>query len=171
MKLLRETRNMTQQQLADLAGLPRATWASLESGTGNPTLAVLTRLASALQVSIEELIAPAREQMEFFPAGFAKPRKKSGGSITPLIPESIRGMDIERIELEPGGVFNGTPHTRGTREYLSCESGIIELVAAGHIRKLGKGDALVFRGDQRHTYRNPDKTRCCVAISIVCIPS
>ena len=32
----------------------------------------------------------------------------------------------------------------------------------------GPGDALVFRGDQRHTYRNPDARRAAVAITVVC---
>ena len=45
---LREARGQTQQQIAKLAGVPRATWANLESGAANPTLAVLVRVAQAL---------------------------------------------------------------------------------------------------------------------------
>jgi DNA-binding XRE family transcriptional regulator len=47
---LREARGLTQQQIAKVAGVPRPTWANLESGAANPTLAVLIRVASALQV-------------------------------------------------------------------------------------------------------------------------
>ena len=53
---LRDRRGLTQQQLALLSDIPRPTLASLESGAANPTLSVLTRVAAALQVSIEELI-------------------------------------------------------------------------------------------------------------------
>src|SRR2546425_1099373 len=35
-------------------GVPRATWANLETGGGNPTLAVLHRVAQALQVPLDE---------------------------------------------------------------------------------------------------------------------
>ena len=35
---LREARGVTQQQIARVAGVPRATWANLESGAANPTL-------------------------------------------------------------------------------------------------------------------------------------
>src|SRR4030095_10891707 len=59
---LRLLRSMTQEQISRLAGLPRATWANLESGTANPTLAVLQRVAEALQVRLEELIEPPRRQ-------------------------------------------------------------------------------------------------------------
>ena len=59
-KRLREARGLSQQRMADLAGIPRPTWASLESGAANPTLSVLSRAAEALQVSIEELVGPPR---------------------------------------------------------------------------------------------------------------
>ena len=59
-KALRDARGMTQQQMARVSGLPRATWANLESGAANPTLAVLHRVAAALQVSLEELLAAPR---------------------------------------------------------------------------------------------------------------
>jgi quercetin dioxygenase-like cupin family protein len=72
------------------------------------------------------------------------------------------------MELVPGGHLVGIPHTPGTREYLTCESGRIELVASGERWELGPGDSLVFRGDQRHSYRNLDPARPAVAISVVC---
>lgn len=166
---LREERGLTQQRIAQLSKIPRPTWASLESGDSNPTLAVLTRVAAALQVSIEELIAAPRAQVQFFKAGFGRQKKRGGGILMPLLPEFIPGLDISRIELVPGGQFIGVPHTRGTREYLTCERGTIELIASGERWTLEQGDSLAFRGDQRHSYHNPDKRVNCVAFSVVCI--
>ena len=45
LKQLRASRGMTQQQIAKLCGLPRATWANLESSDANPTLSVLEGIA------------------------------------------------------------------------------------------------------------------------------
>jgi quercetin dioxygenase-like cupin family protein len=70
------------------------------------------------------------------------------------------------MEIAPGGSMAGTPHTAGTREYLTCERGVVELAASGEVHRLGPGDALVFRGDQRHTYRNPGRS-AAVAVSVV----
>jgi transcriptional regulator with XRE-family HTH domain len=165
---LRETRGLSQAQMARLAGLPRPTWASLETGTANPTLAVLGRAAAALSVSIEELIGPPRTAARHFPAGAWPESKRQGARIRPLVPESIPGLEIARMELAPGGQLGGVPHTPGTREYLTCERGRIELVASGERWRLDPGDALVFRGDQRHSYRNLDGRRSAVAISVVC---
>jgi transcriptional regulator with XRE-family HTH domain len=165
-KRLREARRLSQEQVAKLAGIPRPTWASLESGSANPTLAVLQKAAAALQVSIEELIGPPRTACQLFPAASIASRRRGSALTRPLIPESLPGLDISRLELEPGGMMKGTPHTPGTREYLACEAGTIELAASGEVWKLSPGDTLVFRGDQRHTYRNPGRG-VAVGISVV----
>jgi transcriptional regulator with XRE-family HTH domain len=165
---LREARGLSQQHVSRLAGLPRPTWASLETGAANPTLGVLLRVAAALQVSIAELIGPPRTAARRFAAREVPERRRQGARLRPMVPEAIPGLDIARIELAPGGQLSGIPHTPGTREYLTCERGTIELVASGERWQLGPGDALVFRGDQRHSYRNLDARRAAVAISVVC---
>ena len=47
LRQLREMRGLSQQQLARQAGIPRPTWASLESGSANPTLSVLVKVATS----------------------------------------------------------------------------------------------------------------------------
>jgi transcriptional regulator with XRE-family HTH domain len=165
---LREARGLSQQRLADLSGIPRPTWASLETGTANPTLTVLSKAAAAFNVSIEELIGPPRSEFEFIPAAKVPERNRQGAIIRPLVPEAIPGLEISRTELEPGGRMTGIPHKTGTREYLTCERGQVELVAGGAHHLLHAGDMLVFRGDQRHSYVNPDKRRRSVSVSVVC---
>lgn len=167
-KRLRESRGLSQQRGAEISGIPRPTWASLESGAANPTLAVLSRVAAALQVSLEELVGAPRTAAKLYRAAELSGRKRRGAVVRPLLPESIPGLDITRMELGPGARLTGIPHTPGTREYLSCERGSIELVASGEHWTLEAGDALVFRGDQRHSYRNLDAAAPSVAISVVC---
>ncbi len=165
---LREARGHSQQRIAQLSGIPRPTWASLESDGANPTLTVLSKAAASLQVSIEELIGPPRTAARLFRAGEVRNRKRQGATLRPLLPEAIPGLDISRMELAPGGHMTGVPHTPGTREYLTCERGRIELVASGERWELAPGDALVFRGDQRHSYHHRDARRSAVAITVVC---
>jgi transcriptional regulator with XRE-family HTH domain len=166
LKLLREGRGMSQNQAAKLAGLPRPTWASLETGSANPTIAVLAKVSSALQVPLEELVSSPRSEVRFFPAAETASRKRGGAAIRRVFPESIPSFELDRMEFAPGGRLGGVPHRPGTREYLYCESGAIELSAAGEVWTLQKGDVLVFRGDQRHGYRNPGRTSA-VGLSLV----
>src|SRR5262249_53996155 len=60
---LRHARTLTQDTLAAAAGLPRSTIANLESGEANPSLAVLVKIASALGVPIDELLAAPRAKV------------------------------------------------------------------------------------------------------------
>jgi XRE family transcriptional regulator, regulator of sulfur utilization len=165
-KQLRLARSQTQQQMATLSGLPRATWAHIESGAGNPTLAVLHRAAFALQVAIEELIAEPRADAKHYPRGSLPARVRGEVTVRSLLPDEIAGMQIERIELPKGTRLIGVPHTPGTREYLTCEAGEIELIASGQSYRLEPGDVVVFRGDQRHSYLNR-APRVSVGYSVV----
>jgi transcriptional regulator with XRE-family HTH domain len=151
---LRETRGRTQAQIARVAGIPRATWANLESGAANPTLAVLIKVANALQVRLEELIEPPRRTGRLYRAAELPTREKATVTVRKLLPETIPGLEIERMELPPRAAMGGVPHKQGTREYLTCERGQIELSAGGERFVLDPGDVVVFRGDQRHGYRN-----------------
>jgi len=155
LKLLRDARGLTQQQMARLSGVPRATWANLESGGANPTLAVLQRVAAALQVSLEELLAAPRASSRFYPRGTLPSRVRGEVMVRQLLPDPIPGTEIGRMEFAPLARMTGVPHTPGTREYLTCDSGEIELVVAGEKWRLRPGDVVSFRGDQRHSYANP----------------
>lgn len=157
---------MTQQQMARLAGIPRATWGHLETGSANPTLLVLDRAATALQVPLEELTASPRAFGRKYPKASLRTRKQGDGEIRQLLPDPIPGMLIDRMELPPRGRITGVPHMPGTREYLTCESGEIVLTVAGEEWRLAPGDVLVFRGDQRHSYANPGAYRA-VGYSVV----
>jgi len=163
---LRDGRRMTQQQMARLSGLPRATWSNLESGSANPTLAVLHRVADALQVSLEELLAAPRTASRFHPRGSLPQRTRSDVTVRQLLPDPIPGSEIGRMEFPPLARLTGIPHTPGTREYLTCESGRIELVVAGEKWLLEPGDVVSFRADQRHSYANPARTSA-VGYSVV----
>jgi transcriptional regulator with XRE-family HTH domain len=167
-RTLREARGMTQSQIAKLASLPRATWTNLESGTANPTLAVLDRVATAFQVTIEELVAAPRSEARHYPKAQLVLKARGAAAVRKLLPDPIPGMEIDRIELPPRGRMIGVPHTPGTREYLTCESGTIRLVASGEEYTLEAGDVVAFRGDQRHSYANPG-ARTAVAYSVVVI--
>jgi quercetin dioxygenase-like cupin family protein len=149
-----------------LAGVPRATWGHLESGSANPTLAVLHRAAMALQVPLEELTATPRASCRYYPRTALPNRRQGDAVIRELLPDAVPGMVIDRMEIAPHGRMTGVPHMPGTREYLTCESGQIRLAVAGEQWTLEPGDVVVFRGDQRHSYSNPG-ARHAVGYSVV----
>ena len=165
---LRDARHLTQAQVARAAGIPRPTLANLESGEANPTLQVLTLVASALQVSLEELVGPPRATGKFYKASELPFRLKGEVFIRKLLPEPHSSFDIERMALPIAARMAGVPHTPGTREYLTCETGMIELAVSGEKYQLSAGDVVVFRGDQPHSYRNMGNVDA-VAYSVIAV--
>ena len=151
---LRHQRGLSQVQLAKLAGIPRATWAHVESGAGNPTLAVVSKVAAALQVTIEELISAPRGAARLHKVHTLTTKTRGQVTVRKLLPEPLPHTEIDRLHLTPGARMVGVPHTPGTTEYLSCERGRIALVASGERSILDAGDVVVFRGDQKHSYEN-----------------
>lgn len=155
LKRLRDLHGLTQHQLAKLSTLPRPTWANLESGSANPTLAVLMRVAGALQVSLEELTSAPREMCQHFKAKDIPTIKRGEVRIRKMLGEGLPGIEFDRMELPARTRMAGVPHRGGTREYLTCEQGVIELSLSGERFTVGTGEVVVFRGDQRHGYYNP----------------
>lgn len=154
--------------MARLADVPRPTWANLESGEANPTLSVLVKVSNALQVPLEELIGPPRAAIKLHKAETLAVVQRGKVRVRKLLPETISGLEIDRMELPAGSYMVGVPHTPGTREYLTCETGRIELNIAETKLELAPGDVIVFRGDQKHAYRNPG-TNQAVAYSVVAL--
>ena len=73
------------------------------------------------------------------------------------------------MRFPAGSVLKGVPHSAGTREYLYCERGRIELVASGTSFALEPGEVVVFRGDQKHSYHAVGGDES-VAFSVVLLP-
>ena len=57
----RELRNLTQKQLADRAGMDQADISKLENGMRNPTVALLKRLADAMDMNLKIEFIPKKK--------------------------------------------------------------------------------------------------------------
>lgn len=165
---LRHTRALTQDALAKAAAVPRSTVANLESGEGNPSLAVLVKVARALGVPIDELLASPRAMVRRWPAGEVAVRAKGRGvSIRALVPEPVPEEMMDVMDFEPGAMMGGTPHLPGTREFFTCLDGRVNLMVAGERYELAAGDVLAFPGNLPHSYQNADALKPARGISVV----
>ena len=165
---LRQVRSLTQQSLAKAAGVPRSTIANLESGDGNPSLAVLVKVAAALATSIDELLASPRAKVRRWSAkDLASVSRGRGVTTRDLVPEPVPEEVMEIMEFAPGGVMAGTPHLPGTREFFTCLDGRVNLMVAGERYELAEGDVLAFPGNLAHSYQNADALAPARGVSVV----
>ena len=119
-----------------------------------------------LQVRLDELLASPRSPVRHVRASELPVRTRGTVKIRKLLPEPLPGLDLERLVLTPGARMTGVPHAPGSREYLACERGVVELFVAGERFLLDTGDLVVFRGDQRHAYHNPGRDEA-IAYSVI----
>jgi transcriptional regulator with XRE-family HTH domain len=66
----RDRRGLTLHQLAELAGVNYVTITRIENERMSPTVAMLEKLAAALEISVREL----------FPVERRRPRRRKGGA-------------------------------------------------------------------------------------------
>jgi transcriptional regulator with XRE-family HTH domain len=166
--VLRQVRGLTQQALATAADVPRSTIANLESGEGNPSLTVLVKVAGALGVPIDELLASARAKVrQWKDADVGSRERGKGVHLRPLVPEPVPDGILELMEFDPAGTMRGTPHLPGTREYFTCLRGQVTIFVTGEQFDLAAGDVLAFPGNTPHFYRNPDPRKEATGVSVV----
>ena len=165
---LRVGKGMSQQQLAKQAGIPRSTLTHLESGVGNPSLHNLVKISLALSVSIEELLSKPRTECVLISARDVPITRRSQGHalLYKLLPDRIKGIEIDRMELAPEAAMGGHPHLEGTKEYLTVIQGEILVHVAGEKFQVKEGDVFAFPGNQPHSYRNLKRTTS-IALSVV----
>lgn len=100
LRTLRQARGMTQEQLAEHAGLHPTYIAKIELGSRLPSLEALERLAAALEVSMTAIVAAMDEDARLLP--FAEEGKdKVAEEIQVLLEGCSKGqMDLLRNFVE-----------------------------------------------------------------------
>jgi transcriptional regulator with XRE-family HTH domain len=165
---LRKKKSLSQDQLAKLAEIPRSTLTHIESGSGNPSLQNLAKISNALQVGIEELLSRPRSECELLTEEELPSQKRSQGHarLLQLLPEKLKGLEVDRVEIDAGATMGGHPHLTGAKEYFHVIQGEVTLFVAGEEYLVKRGSVLAFPGDQAHSYRNTGKSTA-IGISVV----
>lgn len=165
---LRHSRRLTQSELAHASGVPRSTIANLESGEGNPSLAVLVKVSGALGAPIDELLSSPRAKVRRWTQAELGPQKRGRGvTMTPLVPEPVPEELLATMDFAPAALMGGTPHLPGTREYFTCLDGEVVIVVAGDRHVLGAGEVLAFPGNVPHSYQNGSAKKVARGVSVV----
>jgi len=147
-------RGLTQGRLSELADIPRTTITYFESGSCNPSLQNMLKIAGALEVKVEELLAESVSNATLVKAKNLTNKQKNTSNIINLLPHPLTGLTLELFEMPIDGSFTGIPHLKGSTEYFTCITGKIEVAVTGSSYVLEEGDVLYFQGDETHSYKN-----------------
>jgi transcriptional regulator with XRE-family HTH domain len=158
LRRLRMRRALSLEKLSRISGVSRAMLGQIELGQSAPTVNVLWKIGTALEVPFSALIT-SRPTAAFhvMRADQAKRLASSDGSFASraLFPfDEPRRVEFYELRMAAGGVERADAHPPGTVENLVVARGVVEIESGGTTHALQAGDAVVFEADTAHVYRN-----------------
>ena len=154
---LRHARGLTQDALAKSAGVPRSTIANLESGEGNPSLSVLVKVAGALGVPIDELLASPRAKVRKWTAAeLAAQTQRSRRHERPLVPEPVPEEMLVVMDFAPGARDGRNAAPARHARILHLPRGRGDDLRGGRRHELAAGEVLAFPGNVAALVSEPD---------------
>lgn len=158
LRRLRTRNGYSLERLAKLSGVSRAMLGQIELGRSVPTIALLWKVARALNVPFATLMATrALQSTAVLRALDAKILRSADGAFTSraLFPvDSERKVEFYELRVGPRHVEAAEAHAAGTTENLVVAQGEVEIDVGRERYLLKQGDAIHFEADVPHTYRN-----------------
>ena len=137
-RALRQQRRMTIDALAAASGVSRGTVIQVETARGNPSIATLCNLASALRVGVASLVdGDAAPRLTVRRAEQAVPLWSSPAGSSAVFRIGTDPPDVVELwdwTLQPGDSFDGEAHPMGTVEVLSVLAGTSACAPAAQSR-------------------------------------
>lgn len=167
LRQLRQQHELSLECLAKQSGVSKLTLLNIERGEANPTLAVMWKIANALQVPVSTLLAIEAEVV--VSRKHAAVALLSANTVlrVELLFRSWPRLELYRGYLQPQAEYAAEAHQAGVVECVTVMAGCLQMEVDGQLYELGEHDAIRFRGDRPHCYRNPgnDATVLHFAIS------
>ena len=130
LRLARQARGFSQQQLASMAGVSRQAVSAVESGHSDPSLRVALTLAQALGLSVEELFGPGEQAAPVTATSIAP--LAAGGERVALAPVGDRFVALP-LRGDTGALFG----------FLPAGGRVVSPGTASHEAEAAAGPALV----------------------------
>jgi transcriptional regulator with XRE-family HTH domain len=149
---LRTGAGMSLADLAAAAGVSKTTLHGLEQGDGNPTLSTLWALATALGVSLGELIEPAARPVAVTRAGQGPAVHGASVHARLLHRIPVRGtVEVYALEVDAAEQASAA-HLPGVEECMIVTEGAVRTGPGDAPVELGAGDSVHFGAAGPHVY-------------------
>jgi XRE family transcriptional regulator, regulator of sulfur utilization len=161
-RALREGMDLSLRDLAERSGVSAQMLSQVERGETSPTLAVASRIASGLELTLSQLlrldeggavsVVRADERLR----GGATARGHRYDVLTPALPGQRAEVSLHTLApgASTGGPGDPPMHEPGARETAVVADGGVTLVCDGAAHELAEGDAVTFDADLPHHFEN-----------------
>lgn len=157
-KAYRKTQKLSLDELSRRAGVSKGMLVEIEKGTANPSIAILCKLAAALNVSVADVVNVASKPTAHLIEAKDIPTLWSGdkGGTARLMAGTTGPNMIElwHWEMRPGEQADADSHPEGTIELFHVQQGQLTLTLGQSELIVPAGCAAVARTDVPHSYAN-----------------
>lgn len=158
LRQLRSERNISQRELAQLAGLSPNSISLIERDETSPSVATLQSLANALNIRMSYFFEEESPTSVLHIKSGVRPRIESEGVSIEGMGKTLAYQELEPfvITLDPHAGSGGERQVvHSGHEFVYCLQGKIEYVIDGKIYLVETGDILIFEATLPHLWRNP----------------
>ena len=155
LKRLREERNLSMGQLAEIAGVSKVMLSQLEKGTSNPTVNTIWKITGALNLPYTSLLELPQSHVIHVQKRDITELVEEGYHIFNYYPKSAeRSFELYQVELDAGCVHSSIGHATDSAEYIMVVEGQMELEVNGETYRLNKDDGFCFNATVPHVYKS-----------------
>ena len=150
-RLLRQARNLSLNELSHLSGISKAALSKLESGDSNPRVDTLEAIAIALRFPLGDLFTRQHETYPYFVK--SSPSENDYSQQFKFRINMGNVSEIWQLSMKRGSVINSPAHISGTHEHILVHSGSLMLrLNNSQSIVLEAGDFYAFSGHFPHAY-------------------
>lgn len=155
LKRLREERNLSLGQLAELAGVSKVVLSQIEKGDSNPTINTIWKITGALQLPYTSLLELPETQAVYIKKKDIVELEEDKYHIFSYYPkDQYRNFELYQIEMDPGCVHPSIGHSTNSSEYIMMVEGNVIIEVDGKEYLLEEDDGLYFDAAAPHCYKN-----------------
>lgn len=158
LKKIREERNLSQGQLAEMAGISKVVISQIEKGNSNPTINTIWKLTGALNLPYTSLLEMESTKTVLVKKADVSELVEDKYHILSYYSKNAdRNFEIYQIEMEGGCNHPSIGHSSPSNEYILLTEGEIMMIVDGCEYELQKEDAIFFDASAPHCYINHKK--------------
>lgn len=170
-KQYRSRKKISLDELSRLANVSKGMLVEIEACRANPSIALLCRLATAMGVSVAELVDVASKPSVHIIAAEDIPRLwigKNGGSARLLAGTGGPGMvELWEWEMYAGEIYETEAHPEGTSELLHVVQGTLLLTLGKEIVIVHEGCSAIACTDVPHSYAGAAGHRLVFTMTVI----
>jgi transcriptional regulator with XRE-family HTH domain len=156
LRALRRSRELSQHDLAELAGVTASAISQAERAERGLSLATLVRLSSALDITIDDLLHGEEADVYRIGRRVEDPERGLEHAITLLgSPDSELRIDLVQLGAREAGA---PPHSERGTGIVAVASGLVQVQVAGLTPAVRHGEVLVADSDRVERWRNLGQT-------------